>query len=63
MLEKNEDESEVITNRDIMKTDRSVDYIEKEVDSLEPRCDIVLGSSDGEEHLDRMSDRSDQHQR
>jgi hypothetical protein len=58
-LEKNEDESEVITNRDIMKTDRSVDYIEKEVDSLEPRCDIVLGSSDGEEQFDRMSDLHD----
>jgi hypothetical protein len=59
VLEKNEDESEVITNRDIMKTDRSVDYIEKEVDSLEPRCDIVLGSSDVEEQFDRMSDLHD----
>jgi hypothetical protein len=58
VLEKKEDENEVITNRDIMKTDRSVDYIAKEVDSLVPRCDIVLGSSDGEQ-FDRMSDLHD----
>ena len=58
-LEKKEDESEAVTNGDIMKTDRSVDTIEKEVDSLEPRCDIVLGSSDGEEQFARMSDLHD----
>ena len=44
VLKKKEDESEVITNRDIMNTDMSVNSIEKEVDSFEPRCDIVLGS-------------------
>ena len=59
VLEKKEDESEVITIRDIMKIDTSVDSIEKEVDSLEPRCDIVLGSSDVEEQFDRMSDLYD----
>ena len=54
VLKKKEDESEVITNRDIMKTDRSVDSID------------VLGSSDGEEQFDKMSDLhdvSDPHQR
>ena len=41
MLKKNEDASEAITNGDIIKTERSVDTIEKVIDSIQPMCDIV----------------------